>query len=126
VINPAKRIIWSCGAAVVGLWISVVVHAASTGQAAAPAPPPATKAPAVQQSAPPQPAPSAAQAGATYVGDADCSTCHDKQHAGYVNTAHNRKWTVRQHSHTTCGDRRGGTGFERCNGCWNSRATPEA
>ena len=37
-----------------------------------------------------------------------------------------RRWTVRQHSHTTCGDLRGGTGFGRCNDCWISRAVPEA
>lgn len=32
-----------------------------------------------------------AQAGATYVGDDTCSTCHTKEHEGYAKTAHNRK-----------------------------------
>ncbi len=75
--------------AVCGLWLVTVVKVATaTPPAPVVAPVPAEKpAPAQQNSPPVLPA----QAGATYVGDADCSTCHTAEHEGYVKTAHNRK-----------------------------------
>jgi DmsE family decaheme c-type cytochrome len=71
-----------------GCWLAAVVRVAG----AVPAPEARTAGgenpAAVQQSSPPV---LPAQAGATYVGDAECSTCHTKEHEGYVTTVHNRK-----------------------------------
>lgn len=91
---------WGWTAAATCLWVATLVRAsAAVGGPGIPEPAAENFAQAAQTTAPPPatqtgrklPAPPPQTAGATYVGDADCATCHDKQHAGYVNTAHNRK-----------------------------------
>jgi DmsE family decaheme c-type cytochrome len=84
--NPAA--IW--GSAILCLWLVAVVKVASAVPSAAVELGSADN-PAVVQGSSALPTPPPSQAGATYVGDESCSTCHTKEHEGYVNTAHNRK-----------------------------------
>jgi DmsE family decaheme c-type cytochrome len=92
--DPRKYspILW--GFAIFSLWLATVVKVSTATPVAAAAIPAAEKPPIIPVSSPvdqaAQPA-KPAQSGATYVGDADCSTCHTAEHAGYEKTAHNRK-----------------------------------
>lgn len=75
-------------AAVACLWIAAIVKVSTAPTAPETGLVAAEYSPEAGQNSPPV---LPAQAGATYVGDADCSTCHTKEHTGYVLTAHNRK-----------------------------------
>src|SRR6187200_129365 len=98
--NPRRHLGWTWVFAVGFLWLTAILRVSKATDPLVPtvlvgnvSPAPAEK-PADEQAGKPGQAPQtpqAAQAGATYVGDADCATCHTKQHDGYVNTAHNRK-----------------------------------
>jgi DmsE family decaheme c-type cytochrome len=84
-----------------GLWLTALVQVSTAADSTAPGlvqtaenPAPveeSSAAPGDQAAAQSAAQTSAAQSGATYVGDADCATCHTAQHAGYEKTAHNRK-----------------------------------
>ena len=98
--NPRRHLGWTWVFAVGFLWLTAILRVSTATDPSVPtvlvgnvSPAPAEKPATEQAGQPGQAAPTApaAQAGATYVGDADCATCHTKQHDGYVNTAHNRK-----------------------------------
>ena len=75
--------------AATGLWLATLVRvSAAVGGSGMPEAAAENFAQAPQTPAKPPQAPGPP---ATYVGDADCATCHDAQHTGYINTAHARK-----------------------------------
>jgi DmsE family decaheme c-type cytochrome len=89
---PRKYLSVAWVTAIACLWLATVVRVATAVPASLPPRPVAEKPSAVQQSSPPAlPPVQAAQAGATYVGDADCSTCHEAEHKGFVSTLHAKK-----------------------------------
>jgi DmsE family decaheme c-type cytochrome len=74
---------------VTAVWLGALVQL--SGAAATASPPvieAAENSPRVEQNSPTVPP---TQVGATYVGDADCATCHTKEHEGFAKTIHNRK-----------------------------------